>query len=416
MAETKKLIPKRRFKEFQNAGEWEQRKFGEMSISFEYGLNAAAKDFDGMNKYIRITDINDSSRDFSMNDLTSPNIDLNSAENYKLQYGDILFARTGASVGKSYIYKVSDGLVYYAGFLIRARIKKEYNPYFIFYTTLTNKYDKYIRITSQRSGQPGVNAQEYAEFDIIVPEIREQVKISEFLKNLDNLITIQQRKLEKIKSMKKAYLYEVFPAEGESKPKRRFKGFTDDWDKCKLSDVVSLFGGNAFSSQNSVESGARWLKISNVDIGRLKWNEESFLPTSYLEEYSAYRLKSGDYVMALTRPILNHELKIAKIFGDDILLNQRVAKLVFSGDSKFGYQMLRKNSTICKIENELAGTDPPNLSVNTLNHIDVRVPSLTEQIKLGIFFENVDNLITLHQSKLDKLKNLKKSYLNEMFI
>ncbi len=137
---------------------------GELSDSFEYGLNAAATEYDGENKYIRITDIDDVSRRFVETDLTSPQIDLSNAGNYKLKIGDILFARTGASVGKSYIYNESDGLVYYAGFLIRTRIKPEYDAEFVFQSTLTSKYNDYIRINSQRSGQPGVNAQEYAEF------------------------------------------------------------------------------------------------------------------------------------------------------------------------------------------------------------------------------------------------------------
>lgn len=115
---------------------------GELSSSFEYGLNVVAKEYDGENKYIRITDIDDDSREFKQEDITSPDIDLSSAENYRLSEGDILFARTGASVGKSYIYKASDGLVYYAGFLIRARIKPEYNSGFVFQNTLTGDYEK----------------------------------------------------------------------------------------------------------------------------------------------------------------------------------------------------------------------------------------------------------------------------------
>ena len=184
-------IPEIRFKGFTDP--WEQRKLGELSSSFEYGLNAAAKEYDGENKYIRITDINDESREFKQEDITSPDTDLSSAENYKLSEGDILFARTGASVGKSYIYKASDGLVYYAGFLIRARIKPEYNSEFVFQNTLTGNYEKFIKVTSMRSGQPGVNAQEYSQYQIMMPSKPEQDKISDCLRNLDNLITLHQR-------------------------------------------------------------------------------------------------------------------------------------------------------------------------------------------------------------------------------
>ena len=174
--------------------DWEQRKLGEIASSFEYGLNAAAKEYDGENKYIRITDIDDNTHEFLTYNLTSPDIDLTDAENYKLAEGDILFARTGASVGKSYIYRDSDGLVYYAGFLIRARIREEYDAEFVFQSTLTDKYNKYIAVTSQRSGQPGVNAQEYSEFEIRVPEKEEQTKIGTYFRNLDHLITLHHRK------------------------------------------------------------------------------------------------------------------------------------------------------------------------------------------------------------------------------
>lgn len=201
-------IPEIRFEGF--TGEWEQRKLGDIASSFEYGLNAAAKEYDGENKYIRITDIDDNTHEFLTDNLTSPDIALTGADNYKLTEGDILFARTGASVGKSYIYRNSDGLVYYAGFLIRARIKEEYDAEFVFQNTLTDRYNKYIFVTSQRSGQPGVNAQEYAEFEVKVPKKEEQTKIGAYFRNLDRLITLHQRKCDKLKSIKKFMLQNMF--------------------------------------------------------------------------------------------------------------------------------------------------------------------------------------------------------------
>lgn len=168
---------------------------GDLADTFEYGLNASAKEYDGQNKYLRITDIDDESRQFKTDSITSPNIDLDLANNYILKKGDILFARTGASVGKTYRYIDTDGIVYYAGFLIRARINHEFNAEFIFQNTLTDAYCNYIKVTSQRSGQPGVNAQEYAKFEIKVPEKEEQTKIGNFFKQLDDTIALHQRKL-----------------------------------------------------------------------------------------------------------------------------------------------------------------------------------------------------------------------------
>ena len=187
------MIPKIRFKGFTDA--WEQRKLGEICHSFEYGLNVSAKDFDGTNKYLRITDIDDESRLFIDTGITSPDCDLKQFSNYILKKGDIVFARTGASVGKTYIYNIKDGIVYYAGFLIRGRVKEGFFPDFIFNSTLTKHYEKFVLITSQRSGQPGINAQEYSSFELSTPQYGEQKCIGHFLLSIDHLITLHQRKL-----------------------------------------------------------------------------------------------------------------------------------------------------------------------------------------------------------------------------
>ena len=191
-----KDVPEIRFKEFTDA--WEQRKLGEITEKFEYGLNAAATDFDGVNQYLRITDIDDESREFNKTSLTSPDTNLALADNYLLKQGDILFARTGASVGKTYQYKESDGRVYYAGFLIRARILSKFNPGFVFQSTLTKRYENFVSITSQRSGQPGINAQEYAGFKLLLPKFEEQEQISDLFIRLDNLITLHQRRSSRV--------------------------------------------------------------------------------------------------------------------------------------------------------------------------------------------------------------------------
>lgn len=126
----KQQEPRLRFKGF--TGAWEEKTLNDVSEVFEYGLNAQAVNFDGVHKYIRITDIDDESRQFLQENVTSPDVDFSKADNYKLQKGDLLFARTGASVGKSYLYNENDGLVYFAGFLIRAKLNKEVDDQFIF--------------------------------------------------------------------------------------------------------------------------------------------------------------------------------------------------------------------------------------------------------------------------------------------
>ena len=211
-----KLFPKNgeRYPELRFPGftdTWEQRKLGECMNSFAYGLNAAAKEYDGMHKYIRITDIDDETHNFIQSNLTSPDIDFNmDVSDYKLNVGDIVFARTGASVGKTYLYNPNDGDLYYAGFLIRGEVKEDCDAGFIYQNTLTKEYDSFIRITSQRSGQPGVNSKEYATFRLNIPCKDEQEQISKVLNSLDELFTLHQRKLDHLQLQKKALLQQIF--------------------------------------------------------------------------------------------------------------------------------------------------------------------------------------------------------------
>ncbi|RSA13260.1 restriction endonuclease subunit S [Enterococcus faecium] len=201
----------------------------------------------------------------------------------------------------------------------------------------------------------------------------------------------------------------------DTRPEIRFPGFTDDWEQRKLSDILILIGGNAFSSSDSTTEGIPWLKIANVDKNGIDWSTQSFLPSEYWGEFPNYQLNKGDYVMALTRPILNHTLKIGKV-DKPALLNQRVAKLDFSLDKEFTFQLLQRRTVVDKIDNELAGTDPPNLGSKNLTNIDILITNNKgEQQKIGTFFKQLDNIIALHQRKLDLLKETKKGFLQKMF-
>lgn len=176
---------------------------GDVLSKFDYGLNSASSDYDGKNKYLRITDIDEQTHRFNLDNLTSPKVDLKNKDNYILHPGDIVFARTGASVGKTYKYREDDGRVYFAGFLIRGRINKNFDTSFIFDTTLLPKYSNFVKITSIRSGQPGINSEEYKKYVINIPTINEQKYISKLITNLEELIMLQQRKLENYLLIKK---------------------------------------------------------------------------------------------------------------------------------------------------------------------------------------------------------------------
>ena len=161
-------------------------------------MNAAAKPFDGENKYIRITDIDEASSQYLYDDVVSPDGEL--GDSYLVKENDILLARTGASTGKSYLYRNSDGKLYFAGFLIRANIYK-HNSYFVFSQLHTHRYKKWISVMSARSGQPGINSQEYASFPLYTTSLQEEDKIASFLKLLDERIATQNKIIEKLQSL-----------------------------------------------------------------------------------------------------------------------------------------------------------------------------------------------------------------------
>ena len=203
--EHKKLnVPNLRFPEFQ--GEWKKTKFGDIATGFDYGMNAAAKNYDGVNKYIRITDIDEASSTYTDKDIVSPDGIL--TDNYLVNNRDILFARTGASTGKSYLYKQSDGKLYYAGFLIRANVTT-HDPYFVFSQLHTHRYWRWVSIMSARSGQPGINSQEYSSFPIYITSIEEESKIAKLLSLLDERIATQNKIIDRLQSLIKGIAQKI---------------------------------------------------------------------------------------------------------------------------------------------------------------------------------------------------------------
>lgn len=392
--EEKKLVPKRRFKGFK--GKWKEMFLGDLSDSLEYGLNAESKKYDGENKYIRITDIDDDTRLFIKDDLTSPNIDYTISDKYLLDEGDILLARTGASVGKTYRYDKLDGKVYYAGFLIRARIKNGYNSEFIFQNTLTKKYKNFVDITSQRSGQPGINAQEYSNYKLLIPTLKEQQKIGEFFKVLDKRIANQERKITKVKALKSAYLNEMLPQKGENVPKRRFKGYTEKWNYCLLKEVInSEFKGKAKAEMQGGNS-------PYLDTNYLNGGEISYvnLPND-VEKDDVLILWDGSQA-----GMVYHGFEGA--LGSTL----KAYKPKYSGE--FLYQFLKKNQKV--IFEQYRTPNIPHVINTFVDEFWICMPSIEEQQKIGEFFKNLDDQITTEEKKLEKLKKMKEAYLEEMFV
>ena len=356
---------------------WEQRKLGDIADSFEYGLNAAAKEFDGQNKYIRITDIDDTTHEFLQTDLTSPDTNMNPADNYRLSRGDILLARTGASVGKTYIYKETDGLAYYAGFLIRARIKEKYDPEFVFQNTLTPAYENYIRITSQRSGQPGVNAQEYAEYDLMVPSLPEQRKIGAVLQDVDNLITLHQSKCY-------------------GRLRHAFLNTTISWEQRKVGDITieSTEYTTLDAGYPLLTSSRAGLMYQNEYRGNLTTDSKETLFSVVPIGACTYRHMSDDDVFhlninTLEKGLVSREYPVFFATKENCLnfiiqyINSSASFRAFCAEQKKGGTRTR-------------------LYYNALCEFKMMVPSKREQEVIAGYFLSLDHLITLHHRKLNR--------------
>ena len=210
-------VPKLRFAEFRDSGEWEEKTLGQCLLQHpQYGINAPAVPFsNNLPTYLRITDISEDGF-FLKNQMVSVEKEV-SEDNY-LQEGDIVLTRTGASVGKSYKYRIEDGELVFAGFLIRVKPDKDkINSELLFQYLSTEQYWDWVDFISARSGQPGINGNEYASMPIILPpSLNEQQKIADCLSSLDEQISTQTEKIDALEVHKKGLMQALFPQLNES--------------------------------------------------------------------------------------------------------------------------------------------------------------------------------------------------------
>jgi type I restriction enzyme S subunit len=193
----------------------------------------------------------------------------------------------------------------------------------------------------------------------------------------------------------------------------------EDWDVKNLGSLAQVMGGGAFKSQNATRTGIRWLKIANVGINQIIWNEESFLPKEFELSNRDFLLKEGDYVLALTRPILSGLLKISRIQKQNApaLLNQRAGKLesLEGNDLDFLYFLFQKESTVFAMQQSMAGTDPPNLSTKGIYSIPCVIPKKkAEQRAIAAALSDVDALLAKLDQLIAKKRDLKQAAMQQL--
>ena len=253
---------------------------------------------------------------------------------------------------------------------------------------------------------------------ICMPSVPEQKRIGLFFENLDNLITLHQRKFEKLTNVKKSMLEKMFPQNGSSYPEIRFKGFTDPWEQRKFSDVVATRRGLTYKPSDIRKNGVRVLRSSNIAEDSFVLSDEDVFVVREAVNIDCVRANdilitaaNGSSRLVGKHTIISGIPEESAVHGGFMLLG--TTKEPHFVNASMGSSWYRRF-----IELFVAGGNGAigNLNKNDLDNQDIAIPSEKEQKKIGSFFRQLDNLITLHQRELEKLQNIKKSMLEKMFV
>lgn len=399
------IEPKLRFKEDDGSDfpDWEEKKLGDVCDTLTYGMNAAAVKFDGENKYIRITDIDDESHCYKNDEFVSPDGELDNK--YLVCENDILLARTGASVGKSYLYNKKDGKLYYAGFLIKAHVKSE-NSKFIFFQTLTERYDKWVKITSMRSGQPGINANEYSDFTMNVPSLPEQQKIADFLSTIDTIIEKQRATVSAWEERKKGVMQKLFSQEV------RFKADDGsdfpDWEEKKLGDIGTVKMCKRVLKEQTSESG----DVPFYKIGTFGGIPDAFISRELYEELKTkYSFPRKGNILLSAAGTIGRTV----IYDGEDAFFQDSNIVWLDNDSSVLDKFLLQFYNQTSWDNIEGGTIKRLYNGLFLSKI-IPLPSLPEQQKIADCLSALDTVIQKQKETLEKWQELKKGLLQQMFV
>lgn len=395
MNESENLVPKRRFKEFTNTGTWEQRKLGDM-VEFFSGLTYSPDNVIKQPGTLVLRSSNVQNGEIVNADNVYVDNEVVNSDN--VQVGDIaVVVRNGSRslIGKhaAIKYPMKDTVI--GAFMTGVRSD---TPSFTNALLDTQQFETEI---AKNLGAT-INQITTGNFKKMIfnfPEIDERLRIGDFFNQLDNTIALHQCKLEKSKALKSAYLSEMFPAEGERKPKRRFAGFTDDWEQRKLIDVAEMFDN---------------LRIPVTASDRVEGNT-AYYGANGIQDYVDGFTHDGEFVLIAedgANDLINYPVNYVK---GKIWVNNH-AHVVSGKKSELDNLFLTARIKSMNISHWLVGGGRAKLNGDVLKKIPLTLPIYEEQKKIGTFFKQLDDAIALHQHKLEKLKNIKQAYLNEMFI
>ena len=408
--EEKKLVPKLRFPGFTEP--WEQRKLGEIS-EISTGFPFDSQEFNDEGEYLVITNSNiqDDSPIVLSNIGNRINIDYG-REKYILDKDDLLITMDG-NVGR--IAKVIDDRLVLAQRVCRM---KSGEPSFLYQLLSGSNFIQIMNKISHGGTIKHISLSEIAEYQCYYPQNeKERDYIGIVLGDIDNLITLHQRKLEHLKLKKKSLLQKLFPKEGEVYPELRFPGFTNPWEQRKLGEIVKIErGGSPRPIDNYITTdadGLNWIKIGDApEQGRYIVHAAEKIKSLGLSK--TRQVEPGDLIlsnsMSFGKPYI---MGIHGCIHDGWLLIRNNQNIF---DLKFLCNLLGTEQLHAQYRRLAAGSAVNNLNKELVSGTNVGVPSKAEQLKIGQLFENLDEYITLHQRKLEHLQLLKKALLQQLFV
>lgn len=418
MAE-KQNTPEIRFEGFTDP--WEQRKLGELLL-FQNGFNGSSESFGSGIPLISVMDVLDDK--FITHETVRGKARLNceEASRYCVEYGDVLFQRSSENqedAGTSNVYLDQHVSSAFGGFVIRGKKVGEYNPIFIKYLLGSPFIREQITHRAQGAQHINVSQDTLADVVLLMPSMREQEAVGLVFLHLDNLITLHQRKHDKLCTMKRSMLDKMFPKPGETEPEIRFEGFTDPWEQRKLGELGFAQSGIGFpDAEQGGTEGTPFFKVSDMNtpgneyelvasnnyvtaeqIARMGWRPINQVPAIFFA-------KVGAAVMLNRKRLVNEPF---------LLDNNTMAFSMDSSllDTQFGRSLFERLDLTSLIQVGAL----PSFNSSDVESISVSLPStMNEQRQIGQYLYDLNTLITLHQRKLDLLKNTKKSLLDKMFV
>ena len=330
--------------------------------------------------------------------------------------GTVLFT-SRAGIGKTAI--LSQKSCTNQGFQSIVPHENELDTYFIF--SRTNALKRYGELVGAGSTFAEVSGKQMSAMNLMLPTtIQEQQVIGQFFKKLDRLITLHQQKITLLTKLKKAMLEKMFPKKGSVIPEFRFNGFANAWEQRKLENFGKATGGTSIESEFSEDGIYKVISIGSYSENSV-YNDQGIRAIKS-DKTSNRVLNKNDLTM-----ILNDKTTSGNIIGRVLLIeksgiyvyNQRTERIeinINEYDPVFLYEMLNAPNIREKIIKQAQGNTQIYVNWSTIAMLDYMIPSKKEQVKIGQFLHSISNIITLYQRKIDKIKNMKKAMLDQMFI